>query len=201
MELINKGVADKALELNKKFIFGKPYKHILIKDFLQEDKAKEIFGALKKEKFDHKESDLFSLNQTEDLKFSQNEVLKKFYKFFSSKEFGEWIMVISGIKLKIGEIDMAGSLYDSCDYLLCHDDRLENRKIAFVYYLNKSFNEKDGGSFVMFDSEKGKPWRVSEKYLPLWNSLLIFEVSDKSFHEVEENYSDKKRYAVGGWFH
>lgn len=45
------------------------------------------------------------------------------------------------------------------------------------------------------------PTKISKKYLPQWNSLLLFEVSEISFHEVEENLSKKNRYAIGGWLH
>ena len=96
---------------------------------------------------------------------------------------------------------MAGTLYESGDYLLCHDDELEGRKIAYVFYLSENFKEGDSGNFTLFDSKMGKPFRAVKKYVPLFNRLLIFEVSRKSFHEVEENLSDKKRYAIGGWLH
>lgn len=203
MELICKELLadEKIKKLREFFEKGEPYKHVLVKEFLNEDFARKIFPALKEEKFEHKECDLFSLSQTEDFKFVKNKVLKEFYDFFRSHKFMEWIEKVSRIKLKMGTIDMAGSLYSGCDYLLCHDDQLKGRKIAFVYYLSEDFQEEDGGSFVMFSSEDGKPGKVLKKYLPLWNSFLMFEVSEKSFHEVEENFSDKERYSIGGWFH
>ncbi|MDO8508903.1 MAG: 2OG-Fe(II) oxygenase family protein [Nanoarchaeota archaeon] len=202
MEFVNLDLINekKINELKEEFAKNEPYKHLFIKGFLDEGKASEILRELKKEEFEHKESDLFSLNQTEDFKFTKNRILKELYSSLKGKEFFKWLEEISGIKLE-GEIDVSGSLYKNCDYLLCHDDQLESRKIAFVYYLSEGFDEKDGGEFVMFDSEKGKPWRVAKKYPPLWNSLLIFEVSEKSFHEVGENVGQKDRYAIGGWFH
>ncbi len=203
MEIINKDLIkeENREKLKERYTNGMPYKHLVIDNFLNEEEARKIFDALKEEKFEYKESDLFSLNQTDDLMHTKNNTLKKFYEFFSSKEFEEWVEKISGIKLKIGKIDMAGSLYKNGDYLLCHDDKLEGRKIAYVYYLSRDFKKEDGGTFVLFDSENGMPWIAREKHIPIWNSLLIFEVGDKSFHEVEEVLSDKKRYAIGGWLH
>lgn len=202
MEFINKELLNKEKieELHEKFNGGLPYKHVFIENFLIEEKTKEILNELKKEKFEYKESDLFSFLQTMDFVNFREGVLKEFYEFFRSEEFKDLIEKISGIKLE-GVIDMSGSLYNSCDYLLCHDDRLEGRKIAFAYYLSKDFGEEDGGAFVMFDSIDGKVGRIVRKILPVWNSLLIFEVSKKSFHEVEEVLSDKKRYSIGGWLH
>ena len=40
--------------------------HILIKDFLEEEKARQLFAALCTEIFEKKQSDLFSLSQTQD---------------------------------------------------------------------------------------------------------------------------------------
>lgn len=37
------------------------------------------------------------------------------------------------------------------DYLLCHDDQLENRKIAFILYLTESdWSNEDGGQLELF---------------------------------------------------
>ena len=203
MELINKKLLgeEKIKEFRKKFFDGKPFEHLLLRDFLEEKRAKKVLEALKKEKFEHKECDLFSLSQTNDLKYSKNKVLQEFYRLMVSKEFAKWIEEITGISLNREKIDMSGSLYEECDYLLCHDDQLEGRKIAFIYYLSSDFSEKEGGAFVMFDCENGQAGGIAKRYSPRLNSFLIFIVSDKSFHEVEENMSNKDRYAIGGWLH
>ena len=31
------------------------------------------------------------------------------------------------------------------DYLLCHDDQLEGRRIAFIFYLAQDWTAQDGG--------------------------------------------------------
>jgi Rps23 Pro-64 3,4-dihydroxylase Tpa1-like proline 4-hydroxylase len=183
------------------FVAAKPFKHIIIDNFLDEKKASALFSALKKEPFHHRESDLFSLNQTNDLETSTNELLKSFYLTVGSEEFAQWMASVTGIRVKPGALDLAGSLYQSGDYLLCHDDQLEDRRIAYILYLSKDFEEKDGARFVIFDSRNKKPATAAAHYLPTWNSLMIFEVSAVSFHMVEENLSKKDRYAIGGWLH
>ena len=35
----------------------------------------------------------------------------------------------------------------STDTLLCHDDELEGRRIAFIYYLVPEWTKEDGGTF------------------------------------------------------
>lgn len=184
-----------------KFGKAKPFPHIVIRNFLNEAVAERLLGELKQEKFTFKDSDLFQLNQTDDLKFTKSRLLKEFYDYARSKEFAKIMSQITGLKLSPGALDLAGSLYKSGNYLLCHDDRVEDRKLAYIIYLSKGFEEKDGARFVLFDNKKGKPNTEVKKYIPEWNSLLIFEVSDISFHSVEENFSDKDRYAIGGWLH
>ena len=100
MEFINNELIHKE-EINRlkeQFDKGKPYKHLVIKGLLKEGKAREVLDALIKEKFEYKESDLFSLKQTDDLKFTKNNSLKELYNFFSSEEFVNWIGKIIHIK-------------------------------------------------------------------------------------------------------
>ncbi len=188
-------------KLRRSFVSSKPFKHLHISQFLKEDKCVALLKALKTEEFVHKESDLFSLNQTADLEESRNELLKSFYLLVRSKEFAQWMQSITGLAVKASALDLAGSLYRSTDYLLCHDDQLEDRKIAYILYLSKDFEEKDGARFILFNSTRYGPTTVAHAYPPEWNSLLFFEVSPVSFHMVEENKSKKDRYAIGGWLH
>ena len=47
-----------------------------------------------------------------------------------------------------------------------------------------------------------QPTTVVKSLVPRANSLLFFEVSDKSFHQVSEMLSaNKTRYSINGWFH
>ena len=179
--------------------FSKPFKHVLIENFLSKKDAKILLKELKKEKFELKESDLFNFKQTQELHFSKNKAILNFYKFFSGREFRKQVEEILRIKLN-GKIDMAGSLYEKTDFLLPHDDRLESRKAAYIYYLI-GLNKKDGGDLAFFSSKKGKPWKIVKRFFPKENSLILFEVSKNSWHAVEEVLTSKKRYSFTGWFH
>ena len=41
----------------------------------------------------------------------------------------------------------------SLDTLLCHDDELDTRRIAFVLYLVPPWKPEDGGALDMFDMD------------------------------------------------
>lgn len=201
MEFINSEliIEEKIGELSEQFSQGELYKHLFIENFLDSRVAMRILAALKKEKFERKESDLFSFSQTGNLKYAKNRDLKIFYEFMSSEGLGKWIERISGIKLKIGKIDMFGSLYESCDYLLCHDDLIGERRIAFIYYLS-DFADVEGGALIMYDCVDGDVGEEVKRISPAFNSILMFEVSEKSFHSVEEVIKGE-RWAIGGWWY
>jgi len=188
------------IELHRQFMANKPFKHVVIRKFLKKERADELLKALRKEKFYEKESDLFSFKQTQDLHHTKNKTLMGFVELLTSREFSEFVMDVSGIKVQAGAFDLSGTLYESCDYLLCHDDELEGRKIAYIYYLS-DLEEEDGGALAFLGDNSGKPGRVERMHYPEYNSLVFFEVSKESWHEVQEVLSKKKRYAIGGWLH
>lgn len=187
-------------KLSKEFVSNKPFPHLVLPDFLQLDKVADLLEALSKEEFYEKNSDLFSLKQTNDLLGSKHRVLQEFRSLLLSESFLLLLEKITGLTLKRGVLDLQGSLYEDTDYLLCHDDQLEGRALAFIYYLS-DFEEADGGSLNLFASHKGIPTNVVKKIVPRMNTLAFFKVTPLSFHEVEEVVADKQRIALGGWFH
>ncbi len=183
----------------KRFGKAKPFPHVIIENFLAGNEHKKLLQELKKEKFFRKDTDLFSFSQTGNLFYSKLPLVIRAVKMFSSKEFAKLAGDVSGIKVTAGAVDVSGSLYEKADYLLCHDDRLEGRKIAFILYLSESFTASDGGALVFLTAKGKHPDKKVIAYPPLENSLMMFTVSEKSWHEVEEMLSDKKRYTIGGW--
>lgn len=188
-------------KLRKQFSLAQPYAHIVLPDFLIDSQAECLLAALKQEEFTHKESDLFSLSQTVDLGESRNEIIRSFHTLVKSPEFARFMQTITGVAVKPGVLDFSGSLYESGDYLLCHDDQVEDRKLAYIVYLSKGFQASDGAEFVLFNNNGKRPTSVAQAHLPLWNHLMLFAVSPLSFHMVAENCSRKSRYAIGGWLH
>ena len=182
--------------LKENFVKNKPYPYLELSSFFNEQKAKGLLLSLLKEKFYEKSSDLFKFHQTNDLSSTKNSKLEEFRKFLASEDFAGYMEVLTGFKLKNGKVDLAGTLYKDTNFLLCHDDRLETRKIAFLLYLS-DLEEKDGASLNLMD----RKFKKIAKIIPQSNKFVIFGVSSHSFHEVEELIKDKQRIALGGWFH
>src|SRR3989344_6752066 len=106
-----------------------------------------------------KQADLFQFSQTNDLVGTKNKILSAFRSILCSPDFLKALSVISGIELKPNTIDIAGTLYQDTDFLLCHDDQLEGRAIAFLYYLS-DLDPMEGGRLLLYNSKNKKPSAV-----------------------------------------
>jgi len=183
--------------------YHEPFPHWIIEDFLPVIEAVDLIKALRKEKFFLKEADLFTFYQTNDLKSVKNKTLQEF-NYYLCHEFAQELEKITKSKIKRDCIDISGNLYQNTNYLLPHDDRLEHRSFAFLYYLS-DLEKKDGGVLALYDTKKisraETPNKVAKRIIPKFNTMVIFQVSNKSFHEIEELLHDKQRLALSGWFH
>lgn len=186
--------------LQSQFKENKPFSYLIIDNFLEPKPLLELISALKEEEFYFKMSDLFMMFQTNDLVSSSNPEMKRFYDFFKSNEFIGFCEKITGIKYTPNKIDLQGSIYQDTNFLLCHDDQLEGRKLAFLIYLS-DMDEQEGGALTLFGEDDGIPIHVEKRIFPKINRFVCFEVTETSFHEVEEVLVDKQRLALGGWLH
>lgn len=148
------------------------------------------------------------------------------------------------------------------DVLLCHDDELEGRRVAFILYLVPPWQSSDGGTLNLYTTDSEcptvfacvrarvcvfsyttevcisflssgylQPQSIVKSLVPSWNTLVLFEVSPVSFHQVRINIlvftislkrlrleitlfgvsfflqvsevlsQDKCRLSLSGWFH
>ena len=169
----------KISSLRKKFSGNQPYPYLELNGFLKDLQARKLLAALTKEKFYMKESDLFQFSQTEDIAASKEEALRAFRDFLRSKRFLSFMESLTGFKLKEDTVDLSGTLYKNTDFLLCHDDQLEGRKIAFLLYLS-NLEIEDGGSLRLFD----KIFKSFKRITPRFNKFVLFEVSKISYHKI-----------------
>ena len=169
--------------------------------------AGETFGDLIQELKDvemcDKNNDLYKFKQSvQDLKHLENSPFVSGLKEFLQTKVKTWLEHVTGIQLD-EEIDLFCAKYSYTDHLLCHDDELEGRRIAFIMYFVKDWTVKDGGTLDLFSlDELGHPSSIVQRLVPKTNSMAFFEVTEKSFHQVSEVLTkDKCRLSIGGWFH
>ncbi len=75
-----------------------------------------------------------------------------------------------------------------------HRDRFKNnphRIVSFVFYLNKNWQQGDGGELVLFDEEKNE----IENIAPKANRLAVF--LSETLHEVKN--CNNERRSITGW--
>ena len=176
---------------------SEPFVHGIVDDFLTEEAFDYLSEQLLNEQFSEKHSDLFRFFQTQDL---SNVPQFAAFASFLTGQFKEEVEALTGLKLG-KQLDMQGHMYADANYLLCHDDRLDSRAVAFILYLT-DVEEGEGGELVLYPSDNGTPQRDgATKILPQANRLVWFEVTEKSFHEVLEVLADTQRVTIGGWLH
>lgn len=150
--------------------------------------------------FTHRRLDLHSIYQTVD--FSELQLPPQCQAFVSYMNTTFKNIVEKSFNIKLTHTTMTASKYKKHDFLLCHDDQVEDRAIAFIFYLSHDWKPSDGGMLRFFRVEDGKPTHSYDKEIvPQFNTMAMFRVTDTSFHEVEEVYADKERLTINGWFH
>lgn len=198
---ISQAILCQASELQRDFFSAKPFPHLVLPSFLLQEKAELLRQAVLRQHWHDKNTDLFQFQQTDDIRSSSDPFLREYLSFFSSPSFIAFITQLTGIS-PLASIDASGQQYTSGNYLLPHDDRLEGRKIAYVMNLTKGFSDEDGGQLQFFEvDKKGHPAVVAKSFTPAFNSLFLFRVSKKSFHQVKEVTSSSQRLSITGWFY
>lgn len=148
-----------------------------------------------------KNNDLYKFKQTPDLKDVTTPYISALRDFLY-KDMRVWLQDITGLPLQ-DTVDMGCSQYSHTDVLLCHDDVLEGRLIAYILYLVPPWCSKDGGTLDLFScDDNGHPKDIVRSLVPKNNAFAFFQVCPESFHQVSEVRSrNKTRLSINGWFH
>jgi SM-20-related protein len=105
---------------------------------------------------------------------------------------------LTGLKNIVHVVAFA-SRYDPGHFLLPHTDAVngESRRYAFVINLSGRWRPEWGGQ-LQFLSDDGQ---IAESMLPIFNSLVVFEVPQ--LHQVSyiAPYALMPRLAISGWLH
>lgn len=194
--------AGEALRRGPAQLEPEPFRHCLLRGFLHgQDFLRGLQEELQGLPFRRRSNDLFQFQQSSDLKQSKEPHVAALRNVLF-EEFRLWLSDVVQVELE-PTIDLSCAKYDYTDALLCHDDELEGRRIAFIFYLVPPWDKADGGTLDLFSTdEQFQPQHIVKSLVPSWNTLAFFEVSPVSFHQVAEVISKEKcRLSVSGWFH
>lgn len=178
-------------EAEKEYVH--PFYHMMIDGFLLPKELSTIADLYDSTPQHFKVSDLFRFYQSEELRN------KKEYFWFLEKVKTKMLEISEklGKDIVSPEMDLFTSCYFEDHFLLPHDDCLDERVFAFSFYLEtmeEVENEERNGALALYEEDG---LTLSKRIPVVGNRLVIFEVSGKSFHEVEKCLGQRR--ALTGW--
>lgn len=177
-----------------------PFPHVVVENFLDEDTLDLVIDALAGLEYTFSESDLFSYWASVKLTDIDHPALNILREDLGDKGWRDKVAKAFQVS-KLSKIDMAAYVYGLGDFLLPHDDQVENRIIAYSLHLTPDLEDNDGGSLDLFESNKEGKSQLVKSIIPKFNSLNMFEVSATSWHQVSEILTDIQRLTLTGWYH
>ncbi|XP_005741719.1 prolyl 3-hydroxylase OGFOD1 isoform X1 [Pundamilia nyererei] len=179
-----------------------PFPHCIFRNFISSQAfAENLKKELLELNFHEKSNDLYKFKQSDDLKKRTEPHIAGLRAALFGR-FRSWLGEVLGVELE-PTVDISCAKYEYTDVLLCHDDELEGRRVAFILYLVPPWQSSDGGTLDLYTTDSNlQPQSIVKPLVPSWNTLVLFEVSPVSFHQVSEVLSqDKCRLSLSGWFH
>uniref|UniRef100_A0A8C8LLN4 Uncharacterized protein n=1 Tax=Oncorhynchus tshawytscha TaxID=74940 RepID=A0A8C8LLN4_ONCTS len=146
---------------SKKMLDCHHFPHCIIRNLIQSDSFTEnLQRELLDLNFHEKSNDLYKFNQRDDLYMCMLSVwlFLSLVCVFRAGLFGRfrfWLGEVLGVELK-PTVDISCSKYQYTDVLLCHDDELEGRRVAFILYFVPPWESSDGGSLDLFSADVKK---------------------------------------------
>jgi Rps23 Pro-64 3,4-dihydroxylase Tpa1-like proline 4-hydroxylase len=182
-----------ALELHERYLKGKPFPHIAIDNFLipqyADMIAKELEGISCRDWLFDPHSEQVNKWSMPDLSRLPN-MTSSVLKFFNSPAALKFFEQLTGISPLIedstylgGGVHLSsngGRLGVHADFNL-HPTTQKHRRLNALLYLNRDWDPSWNGQLEIWDEEMTKPL---EEIYPTMNRLVVFNVTDKSFHGV-----------------
>ncbi|MFP4402298.1 MAG: 2OG-Fe(II) oxygenase family protein [Candidatus Nanoarchaeia archaeon] len=203
---IHQDVLSNIEQFSQTFQNATPYEHISIPHFFKEDIAKQIEQALMSVDYEEFNTDLYHFFKSKDLKHisSLPQILQDLHTFIFSTECIELFQKLTNTSINTQKQgDLHSILLQHTHYLLCHDDQVDERSIAFIINLSRDFTKKDGGALEIFaHNSQLEPTQCEKRIIPKFNQLNMFKVSEISFHQISEVEAvDKNRLSISGWYY
>lgn len=186
---------------------AKPYNHIVIDNFLQQDVAESLYGNFPKMTELRKHYNGLNENKSEGSSFdTYHPNFAKVIADITSPEFIKMLEQITGIdNLSIPpdhrgagvHLGKAGSYLDVHVDFSVHPTLNMHRQLNLLIYMNKDWQEEWGGHIELWNHDVTK---LDKKVLPILNRCVIFQCSEISYHGYDkisppETESRKSIYA------
>ncbi len=209
MQLINNNSFsdDKIIEMANSFSQAKPYKHLVIDNFLNPEIAEEIYNTFPSEEVFNKKYKGVNEFKSEGSNFENfPSLFTQMREELHSKEWCVLMSKITGIEGMYSVPDALGgglhqggngSFLDVHIDFNIHAERGIHRRINLLVFFNKDWKEEYGGHTEMWNADMTN---LDKKVFPALNRCLIFETNEISYHgyapiTIPEGVSRKSFYA------
>ena len=188
-------------ELSRRWRAAEPFSHIILDDFVSEEAVRRLAVAAGNEPYLPNQGEIFDFYGSHEPVVQPE--LTAFVEAFGSPASLAAMHAITGQAPT--RVEIRAYVYGAGHYLLPHLDHesVLGRKLACAYYLYIP-EGTTGGELELFDvTLKGR--RIvdvtsSKLITPQANRMVLFEVSDRSLHQVRE-ITAGARVSLAGWFY
>ena len=183
-------------KLSKKFEEGKPFRHVIIDNFFDDETALKLSNEFP----DYNDEQLWAIynNPIEKKKLTPNWGLfppttYRAFTLMNTPEFVEKVKKITGIPNLVADYGMhgggwhvhtrGGKLNIHKDYSI-HPKLGMERRINIIIYLSPDWNEEWGGGLELWshDAENNQPKECVTKVYNKFNRAVLFDTAQNSWH-------------------
>ena len=185
-------------QLKEQFLSARPFNHIVVDNFFQEDVANKIADEFPAWDSDDWSAFYNSPIEVKKLCSDWNRFKTFTYKAFwylNSKEFVDKLKFITDNPNLVMDIGMHGGGYHShisggklnvhLDYDL-HPKLGLQRKLNIIIYMTKGWDPEWGGSLSLWSGDDKHPITCEKKVYPLFNRAVLFDTTQNSWHGLPE---------------
>lgn len=196
---LNTGIAKSCREfLSSEAIYSDVYGLYFSTNTKNDVSFKEWQSATDKERFFHYQ--MLQASEGSNLKSFNRLNFLKLRLFLSSIHFKTFIEKTTSMTL--GQITpVTVHRMQTGHFLNNHDDRANQRRIAFILYLTPQWEIEYGGQLCIKDHDNNEIL-----FEPSFNSLLVFDVTNHNHHNVSPiiqgpESAELNRISINGWFY
>jgi Rps23 Pro-64 3,4-dihydroxylase Tpa1-like proline 4-hydroxylase len=189
-----------AVSLAAQWSAAEPFAYAVADDVLDAASLESLFAILDEEPVEYVESDIFAFDATAPEPATQE------FRALRDRFGAELAPLLSKVSGKlVTRADMRAYAYRPGHYLLPHTDHQDGlrRVLAYAYYLPTP-EPPEGGELELYRCTLANHELVltdtAKLIEPRPNRLVVFEVSERSLHQVREVLSGL-RLSLAGWFY
>jgi Rps23 Pro-64 3,4-dihydroxylase Tpa1-like proline 4-hydroxylase len=124
-------------------------------------------------------------------------LLHRVLEFLNGPEYLTFIRMLTG-ENRIRRVSAQATRYRPGHFLRRHNDHDEGEQRLYAYVMNLSQEwQADWGGQLQFLDPAGS---VLETFLPLWNSLSLFQVPADHLVTPVAPWAEQDRFSITGWF-